>query len=273
MILHSLCCFIFFVFVQSSSEQIPGIDTVDEDAAPNLQEDFAAVMQEIRVKSPVLYRQLQNKPRKQMLAAMFRALNSGVMTDEDFQQREAVLKKSSPRQQFCGLLPDKRLLYCRTDRLDCVEMRNAFRKYPSVLGLILDLRTAVGNDYDQVLPLLELLQGKKIPVAVLTGPGSYGAPALFTAMVCKKPSFITMGQRGNGYLFPTVKATLPNGVWHLPLVEEVYADILPDGIAPRISYKVGTRITDKGLRSPAAVSKDALLTFAGDFLISRLVLK
>lgn len=266
MILHNICCFILFVFAQAGT-----VPTATAEKA-TLQDDFSAIMQEIRQKSPVLYRQLQNKPRKQMLSAIFRALDSGVKTDEDFRRVNTVVKPQRKTQNFCGLLPDKRLLYYRMDRLDDSGMRDALQKYHSVAALILDLRTASGNEYDRIMPLLDLLQNRKMPIAVLTGHDINGASALFAAMAGRKKMFFTMGQAGQGYLFPTIQMTHSHITWHIPLMEEKYAAIPPEGVKPQLFYKTGKRITETALRNAISVSNDSLLTFAGDFLISRLVL-
>ncbi|MBR2425373.1 MAG: hypothetical protein IKB16_01400 [Lentisphaeria bacterium] len=239
-----------------------------------LQDDFTSMMQEIQAKSPVLYRQLQKMPRKQALSAIFRALSSGVIADDDgAKKKNDVSPKHLSAQNFSAFLPDKRLFYYRADRLNYNDIRNVLQKYERIPALILDLRTASGTEYNQIIPIFEYLHSRNMPVAILTAGTTSGAPALFCAYVRKDNAFVTIGQPWRNQLYPCTKVSLSGSSWQVPLIAEEFALIPPEGSKPQITYKNGgSRIEKNGLQSPDLLSKDGLLTFAGDFLISRLVL-
>ena len=120
--------------------------------------------------------------------------------------------------------------------------------------------------------LRDYLLSKKIPIALLTGKGTSGAAELFCALVKKESDFIVIGQAGAGEMFPMVKVELSSGVWHIPVIGEKFATIPAGAVKPEIYFTGRDRITQESLQSPTKPVRDGLLTFAGDFLISRLVL-
>lgn len=270
MILHSIICFAMLCSTQAIG--VAGSAAADSRAVSTLQDDFSQVMLTIREKSPVLYRHLQKMPREKALQSIFRALNSGVLSEASYtavQQKQKKIKN----QFFYSYLPDKRLFYLRTDRLDYAAIRNVLQKHDRYSALILDLRTASGDDYDSVLPMLHFLRSKKHPVALLTGNLTSGAPELFCAMAAKQDQFITMGQPGSGQMFPMIKAGYWFGSLCIPEIREEFALIFPGGMKPKMHLQRRARITKAGLKNPVMLQRDGLLTFAGDFLISRLVLR
>lgn len=269
MILICLICFIVFSTMQAVTAT--DIQGVGEKTSASLQDDFSRIMLAIREKSPLLYQQLQTMPREKALRAIFRAMNTAVMPESEYKAVQDKYKKIKP-QFFYGFLSDKRLFYIRCDRLDYAAIRNVLQKQDKISALILDFRTGSGDDYASVLPLQDFLQSKKMPVALLIGNGTSGAAELFCALVKKETDFILIGQAGFGQMFPMVKAELSTGVWHLPVIGEKFALIPAGGVKPEIYFTGRDRITAAGLKRLANPVRDGLLTFAGDFLISRLVL-
>ena len=268
-----LICFICFI-VFSTMQTVMAADMPDagEKIPAALQDDFSRIMLEVRAKSPLLYQQLQNMPREKALRAMFRALNSAVMPDAEYRAGQEKYKKIKP-QFFSGALADKRLFYIRCDRLDYAAIRSVLQKHDKAAALILDFRTGSGDDYASILPLQDFLRAKKIPIALLISNGTSGAAELFCALVRNDSDFILIGQTGSGQMFPMVKTELSCGVWHIPVSGEQFALILPGGVKPEIYFTGRDRITQAGLKSLSNPVRDGLLTFAGDFLISRLVLR
>ena len=255
MILICLICFIVFSTMQAVTAT--DIQGVGEKTSASLQDDFSRIMLAIREKSPLLYQQLQTMPREKALRAIFRAMNTAVMPESEYKAVQDKYKKIKP-QFFYGFLSDKRLFYIRCDRLDYAAIRNVLQKQDKISALILDFRTGSGDDYASVLPLQDFLQSKKMPVALLIGNGTSGAAELFCALVKKETDFILIGQAGFGQMFPMVKAE--------------FATIPAGGVKPEIYFTGRDRITAAGLKRLANPVRDGLLTFAGDFLISRLVL-
>ena len=269
MILFCLICFIVF----STMQAVTAADMQDagEKTPVSLQDDFSRIMVEIREKSPSLYQQLQTMPREQALRAIFRAMNTAVMPDAEYKAVQDKRKKIKP-QFFSGVLADKRLFYIRCDRLDYAGIRNVLQNQDKISALILDFRTGSGDDYASVLPLRDFLRTRKMPVALLIGNGTSGAAELFCSLVRNDSDFILIGQTGAGQMFPMVRAELSTGVWHIPVIGEKFASIPAGAVKPEIYFTGRDRITQAGLKSLANPVRDGLLTFAGDFLISRLVL-
>ena len=269
MFLTCLICSIVFCTMQT----VTATDMQDggDKTLSSLQDDFSRIMLEIREKSPLLYQQLQSMPREKALRSIFRAMNTAVMPDSEYHTVQAQYKKNKT-QFFYGFLPDKRLFYIRCDRLDYTAIRKALQKQGKSTALILDFRTGSGDDYASVLPLQDYLRSKKIPIALLISNGTSGAAELFCALVKNESDFIVIGQTGAGLMYPMVKTELSSGVWHIPVIGEKLALIPPGGVKPEIYFTGKERITQENLQSPTKPDRDGLLTFASDFLISRLVL-
>lgn len=270
MILHSMICSVLVYAAQAVGAAIDAAET-EKAAAPTLQDDFSRIMIEIREKSPVLYRQMQSMRRAEALRLMFRALNSGVLSEKEYRAVQAKHKKIK-REFFYGSLPDKRLFYLRTDRLDYAGIRSVLQRHATYSALILDLRTASGDDYDSVLPLLHFMKSVKRPTAILMGPLTSGASELFCAMAGKDSLFVTMGQPGAGQKFPMVKASPHFKGLYIPVIRDEFATVTPGDWKPEMRFPWRARITRAGLKNPGALMRDGLLTFAGDFLIGHLVL-
>lgn len=265
-----ICLFVFSTMQTVMAGDMP--QNTGEKTPASLQDDFSRIMQELREKSPLLYQQIQNMPREKALRAIFRSLNSAVMPSAEFKAGQEQCKKVK-KQFFSGFLPDKRLFYIRCDRLDYIAIRRALQRQDKVSALILDFRTGSGDDYTSVLPLRDFLRSRKIPVALLISNGTSGAAELFCASVKSDSDFILIGQPGAGQMFPMVKAELPSGVWHIPVIGEQFASIPAGSVKPEIYFSWRDRITEAGLKSQSDPVRDGLLTFAGDFLVSRLVLR
>lgn len=202
----------------------------------------------------------------------------------------AAYKKNKPYHKSIIIATGK-VLYLRIDlfnkktlkglRSDCASIAELEEK---PLGLVLDLRSAMGCDYEVVSKAVDLFikNGKKekvsksassaffdIPIILLVDVKTNGAAEVFAAAIVKAGRGICLGEPTAGVPFKKRKIMLANGDYLLiPLLPKKFAKFASTSLKPDIHFTAKPQISYKRLKSGGdAESSDKCVARAVELLI------
>ncbi len=267
------CTLIFFAFAAG----IRSADTVS--AAASLADDTASLIRMIEKESPLLYRQLEQMPRKEILQMILSSLNCGVEpaeTQNHHPQHYQGIKKIYPGKLIDGNL----ILYLRIDTLNkqsLIQLKSDLEQVNRLKqqchGVILDLRNAATHPQGvsiipEFLNVMKTMTPGKSPAAVLCGKNTAGLPELFAALLEKLRLGITMGSAGSGDLYRQKSAECAGTLWMIPEIPEDLPFVAPGKHQPMVALPDSPQIPFDEIGKKRKAVDDPAVRRAADLLKS-----
>ena len=244
--------------------------------------------------APAISAEFTEDRKLDLLKVFTAALGDGVeyVPALDFKplKPNAAYKKNNPYHKSIIIATGK-VLYLRIDlfnkktlkglRSDCASIAELEEK---PLGLVLDLRSAIGCDYGVVAKAVDLFikNGKKvkvsksvssaffdIPIILLVDVKTNGAAEVFAAAIVKAGRGICLGEPTAGVPFKKRKIMLANGDYLLiPVMPKKFAKLASTSLKPDIHFAAKPQISYKRLKSGGdAESSDKCVARAVELLI------
>ncbi len=246
---------------------------------PSFATDVSKTFEMLKTESPVLYQRLEKMPREKLIRTILTALESGVelksqQNTADPRLKRAYRKKDNAKFHPARLIDSNSMFYVRIDRIDqdtlnrlAEDVKTAGNIPNKPQGVIIDLRSAKGGDYALCMKYLpffrtdqkEKTHFQKIPMVILTGFKTNGAPELLAALLGKDKSAMLLGTPGAGKLFPTKEVVFNGKKWLVPQLDAQWDLSTKSGAVdvefnpyPQIDYdqigKKDIRTTDDAIR-------------------------
>lgn len=233
------------------------------------------ILEKVQKNYPNLAEKLDAGDKENIFKSIVKTLGNGLKYCPAGNSISAVKNHKSTETSYPAIIiASQRVLYARVDNftekiLDQLaqDFANSFRLANPPSGLILDLRSAKGNQIEQALKGLGLFVKKekiplpekgikpfqrcvKTPVLILIGEKTAGAAELFTMLLTKTGKAMPIGEKTAGEPFVKNKINLSNGDFlMIPEVPTYLSHIAPNAVVPAIKTNSYPQIDYQKLRS------------------------
>lgn len=266
---------------------LPVVPTPDDSFASDINRTFEMLKKE----SPELYQHLNKMPREKLLQTVLSALETGVNLQSQVQPAVTRELKPTPGKRLkyypARLINSNSIFYARIDNINPatlerlksdVEISSRIANKPS--GVIIDLRNADRGNYALCTKYLPFFQTQnkdkthfqKIPMVILTGFRTSGAPELLAALLGKSKSAMILGTKGAGKMFPVKEITFDNKKWFVPQLDAQW-NLSADANTPDVEFNPYPQIPYEQIGKKDLRATDDAIRRACDLLKTITVLK
>lgn len=230
--------------------QLPVVPRADDSFASDINRTFEMLKKE----SPALYQHLEKMPREELIQTVLTALDTGVELKTAKPAAQKVIPAAGKRFKYypARLINGNSIFYARIDNINPAtldrlksDVETSSRLANKPCGVIIDLRNADRGNYALCMKYLPFFQSQKpdkekthfqkIPMVILTGFRTSGAPELLAALLGKSKSAMILGTKGAGKLFPVKEVTFEGKKWLVPQMDTQW-DLSADENTPDVEF-------------------------------------
>jgi len=252
------------------------------------------IIEKVQLNYPVLSARFSEYDEVSILQSIANTMNRGIEYIPADHKTETIQPSEIPRPEYHPgiIISSNKILFIRVDNFsqnmlskfkeDCLS---SARLSKSPVGVIIDLRSAYGSDYNAALQALTLFckpedvplpsgvasfnQIMKSPVILLVGEKTSGSAEIFASLLMKNKRAIILGSSSLGSYFTKTKIPLSNGDYLLiPVVPDNLKNLKSQALKPSILFPPYPQISYDKLRNELGSEKsDKCLKRAVDLII------
>lgn len=252
-------------------------DSSERRAIPplKLEEQIVDLIETIEDEAPEVYRRMSELPRKEALARVMRALDSGVVpVSSSLERSPSVPSPGNDSRNYPVFgLTERMFPYLRFDAVTPDILSQAVRELKPVnggtapAGMVVDLREAGAGGDETVNVLSDAIRELECPVMVLISGRTKGPGELLAAILRRDCGAVLIGTETAGSVFPVKRIYVNDVAWFVPNPPTQYSGISPYALKPDLEKSSDARLSFDQLKEKTnSLDGDPVLRLAADLL-------
>ncbi len=252
-------------------------DSSERRAIPplKLEEQIVDLIETIEDEAPEVYRRMSELPRKEALARVMRALDSGVVpVSSSLERSPSVPSPGNDSRNYPVFgLTERMFPYLRFDAVTPDILSQAVRELKTVnggtapAGMVVDLREAGAGGDETVNVLSDAIRELECPVMVLISGRTKGPGELLAAILRRDCGAVLIGTETAGSVFPVKRIYVNDVAWFVPNPPTQYSGISPYALKPDLEKSSDARLSFDQLKEKTnSLDGDPVLRLAADLL-------